>query len=183
MPEKSKADLMSRVRSFRGKGKKPGRNTHFIGIRLPPDVKREIEAQAKRDGVSLNSYMQDLVAAKANGASTPDAIEEERGRSAEREIRRELLNSVASAGDIRRSLAGLRDLNRGLLADAERALREGRYSFWRGEADQETKKIIAALELAIADLKKHVAEARTAILAARPKKPETQWDRIVGAKQ
>lgn len=187
MVKKAKGDLMSRVRSFRGKGKPTGRNTHFIGIRLPADVKREIEAGAASEGVSLNSYVQELMAVKATGRSTPDAIEEERGLSAEREIRRELLTSVTSAGDIRQRLDGLRHLCRGMLADAERTLRAGHYSFWRGEPDKETQRILTSLETELVACSKSVSEARAAILAARPGKAsaegKTLWEHVTGEKQ
>jgi len=181
MAKAKKADLLTRVL-----GRPKGPPTSYLPLRVPPEVKATLERDAKKAGVPLNKYMQSLLAAKANGAPNPDAIEEERGHSAQREIKRELQSSVASAADIRGRLDGLRRLCRGMLADAERALRAGRYSFWRGEPDEETKKNIAALELEIAACSKSVSEARAAILAARPGKDpggKTLWDSIVGEKQ
>lgn len=179
------SSLLTRIKGHRP-GRKPGPATSYMPLRVPVATKEKLRAEAARKGVDLNSYLQDLLAAKANGRATPDAVEEERGHSAEREIRRELLNSVASAGDIRRRLEGLRRLCRGLLADAERAVREGRYSWWHGTPDPDTAKILAALDLEIANLSKHAAEARTAILATRPGKDpggKTVWDSIMGEKQ
>lgn len=179
---------MARVRSFHGKQRKTARVgvTAFMPLRVPPDLKKKLEDAAAKQGVSLNSYMQDLVAAKANGNPGPDPLAAERAVAAQREIRSELQTSTASVREVRDRLDGMRKFWRGMVADVEDTLRAGKFSWWHGTPDEETKRMLATLETQMLACADSLAQTRKAILAARPQKAsgsQTMWDSIVGEKR
>lgn len=184
MARRNKSNLLQRVKNFQPKASK-GRTTAFLPLRIPPAAKVQLQRAADERGVSLNSYMQDLVLAKANGRSDADAIEEERGHSAQREVRSELETSTASVRAVRDRLDGLRKFWRGMVADVEATVRAGKFSWWGGEPDEETKRMLGTLETQMRACADSLAQTRAAILAARPGKGsagQTVWDSIVGEK-
>lgn len=191
MAKNKQPDLMARVRAFHGKQRKTARvgATAFLALRVPPAMKKKIEAAAAEQGISVNSYMQDLVAAKANGNPGPDPLAAERAVAAQREIRSELETSTASVREVRDRLDGMRKFWRGMVADVEDTLRAGKFSWWSGTPDEETKRMLATLETQMRACADSLAQTRSAILAARPKKTsrgpgpgESLMDSIVGGK-
>ena len=181
MAKKTVHDLMERVLASGGKTHQVKHKgaAAFLPLRVAPALKKKLQAAADSQGVSLNLYMQDLLAAKANGNPDANALDTERAQEAQRTVKQRLETSTASVRQVRERLDGLRKFWRGLVADVESALRTGQFSFWRGEPDEETKRMLAALEKQMDACAASLSSTRDEIVKARPKRA-TVLDRALG---